>query len=168
MKIALALYKSWRQGTWSAQMDVETRQEVHLHLVQVKGTAPDPYREPPAPCPDCSNILIALGLSIDHSWVTGFVLLGITHRVLKTSVTMWHSRRQNGETNLKNSTWGTLIQWLLYQNVSLVCGFSFFFLPSTFHPRFLFILIPFGLLHVHGLLRSWATANPTCIPNSYL
>ena len=33
-KIALVLHKSWRQGRSTAQMDVGTRQEVHLHVIR--------------------------------------------------------------------------------------------------------------------------------------
>ena len=79
LRLTMALFKSWRQGRSSVQMDVETRQEVHLHLVQVKGTAPDPFGESPAPCPDHSNALITLGLSLGHSRMVAFVLLGLNH-----------------------------------------------------------------------------------------
>ena len=85
----------------------------------------------PAPCPACSNSLIALGLSIGQAWAETFVLLGMNRWVLKTFVTIWHSRPQDGETDLKNSTCGHLLQfsspstWLLH-----VVPLSYFLSPS--------------------------------------
>ena len=142
-------------------MVVGTRQEVHLHVIQVKGT--DPYREPSLSCLskqfDCSRSIHRSVLS--RSFCSfGDELLSSQdlchHLMFKTP--RWGDRSE--ELHL----WAPA-SMLLSQHITLACGPSFI-LPlssSILHPCFLFILIPFGL-HINGLLCSQTMTNPTHFP----